>query len=143
MRLFSGGGGDDLPLETPTPTITPTPEVSPTPTPLALDNQDEVINEGDAGRETTYPVNLQVQLDGDTAPRVWVVQRRAVQTSAWNYDPNPDTASYVGGMSVRPVIGIPWSEDNQAWFDRMEAGTFNDSVASVQCRSRGSTPGAG
>jgi hypothetical protein len=53
---------------------------------------------------------------------VWVVQRRAVRASEWNYDPNPDTASFLNGMSVRPVIGIPWSEDNAAWFAQIDAG---------------------
>jgi hypothetical protein len=59
---------------------------------------------------------------GETVPRVWVVQRRAVRASEWNFDANPDTASFLNGMSVRPVIGIPWSEDNAAWFARISAG---------------------
>jgi hypothetical protein len=53
---------------------------------------------------------------------VWVVQRRAVRASEWNFDPNPDTASFLNGMSVRPVIGIPWSEDNADWFAQISAG---------------------
>ena len=93
-----------------------------TPTPLALEAQDDVIEGGDAGRAPFYPINLQMTVPGESVPRVWVVQRRAVRASEWNYDPNPDTASFLNGMSVRPVIGIPWSEDNADWFRRIEAG---------------------
>jgi hypothetical protein len=46
-----------------------------------------------------------------------VVQRRRVQASEWRFDLNPDTASFINGMSVRPVIGIPWSEENAAFFE--------------------------
>ncbi len=102
---------------------TPTPLVSPTPTPLALEAQDDVIRGGDSGREVAYPVNLQIILPDGTAPRVWVVQRRRVQASEWRFDLNPDTASFVNGMSVRPVIGIPWSEENESFFDDMGTGT--------------------
>lgn len=102
---------------------TPTPEVSPTPTPLALEAQDDVIQGGDTGREAAYPVNLQVVTVEGADPRVWVVQRRRVQATEWNFDPNPDTASFVNGMWVRPVIGIPWSEENAAFFDDIGAGT--------------------
>jgi hypothetical protein len=100
-----------------------TPLVSPTPTPLALEAQDDVIQGGDSGREVAYPVNLQVVLPNGDAPRVWVVQRRRVGASEWNFDPNPDTASFVNGMSVRPVIGIPWSEENADFFDDIGEGT--------------------
>jgi len=92
-----------------------------TPTPLALEDQDEIIEGGDPGREVAYPVSLQI-VSGDAAPRVWVVQRRRVSASEWNYDPNPDTASFVNGMSVRPVIGIPWSEENAALFEALGEG---------------------
>jgi hypothetical protein len=103
---------------------TPTPRVSPTPTPLALEAQDDVIAGGDRGRAAAYPVSLQIVLpDKDAAPRVWVVQRRAVRAAEWHYDPNPDVASFVSGMSVRPVIGIPYSEDNAAWFAAVGEGT--------------------
>ncbi|MEO1668159.1 MAG: hypothetical protein AAFU54_26235 [Chloroflexota bacterium] len=122
-----GGGGGEIDLEaTAEPSATPTPEVSPTPTPLALEAQDDVITGGDSERAVAYPVNLQVVTQDSSSPRVWVVQRRAVSAAEWNFDPNPDIASFVNGMSVRPVIGIPWSEDNAALFDVMEEGTvFN------------------
>ena len=127
-RLLGGGGASEGELDvTPELSPTPTPVVSPTPTPLALEAQDDVITGGDSARAVAYPVNLQVVLPVGTAPpRVWVVQRRAVRAAEWNYDPNPDIASFVNGMSVRPVIGIPWSEENTAWFASMGEGTvFN------------------
>ncbi len=93
-----------------------------TPTPLALEAQDEVIEGGDASRAPFYPINLQATLPDGDAPRVWVVQRRAIRASEWNFDDNPDTASYLNGMSVRPVIGVPWSEENAAWFEQIGAG---------------------
>lgn len=127
LRLGSGGGSGEMAIEgTVEASITPTPEVSPTPTPLALEAQDDVITDGDADRAVAYPVNLQVVLADGGAPRVWVVQRREVRAAQWNFDPNPDIASFVNGMSVRPVIGIPWSEDNAELFSAMREGAvFN------------------
>lgn len=126
MRLFGGGNSDDLPEMTLEVTYTPTPEVSPTPTPLALEAQDDVITDGDSDRAVAYPVNLQVILADGSAPRVWVVQRREVRAAQWNFDSNPDIASFVNGMSVRPVIGIPWSEDNDMLFESIADGAvFN------------------
>jgi len=122
-RSLAGGGGGSAREATPSASYTPTPLVSPTPTPLALEDQDEVIQGGDAARAAAYPVNLQVSAADGTDPRVWVVQRRAVRASEWNFDPNPDTASFINGMSVSPVIGVPWSEENAAFFDRIGAGT--------------------
>lgn len=122
--LMRGGSSDEPTAELSNdPTHTPTPEVSPTPTPLALEAQDDVIQGGDSERAVAYPVNLQIVPPDGATPRVWVIQRRAVRAAEWNYDPNPDVASFINGMSVRPVIGIPWSEDNAAWFDTMSAGT--------------------
>jgi len=120
-RLLGGRSSDAIET-TPEISPTPTPLVSPTPTPLALEAQDDVIQGGDSGREVAYPVNLQVILPDGDAPRVWVVQRRRVQASEWRFDLNPDTASFVNGMSVRPVIGIPWSEENESYFDDIGAG---------------------
>jgi hypothetical protein len=120
-RLLGGRSSDAIET-TPEINPTPTPLVSPTPTPLALEAQDDVIQGGDSGREVAYPVNLQVILPDGDAPRVWVVQRRRVQASEWRFDLNPDTASFINGMSVRPVIGIPWSEENESYFDDIGAG---------------------
>lgn len=93
-----------------------------TATPLALEAQDEVIEGGDNSRAPFYPINLQVKVPNTALPRVWVVQRRAVRASEWRFDPNPDTASFLIGMSVRPVIGIPWSGENAEWFAQIGAG---------------------
>jgi hypothetical protein len=118
LRGTSGGSVEVTPDEDVTATL----PGGVTPTPLALEAQDDVIEAGDASRAPFYPINLQIAVPGEAVPRVWVVQRRAVRASQWNYDPNPDTASYLNGMSVRPVIGIPWSEDNADWFAQIEAG---------------------
>ncbi len=104
------------------PDVTATLPAGVTPTPLALEAQDEVIEGGDASRAPIYPISLQVSSGDGSAPRVWVVQRRVVRASDWNFDPNPDTASFLNGMAVRPVIGIPWSEDNAAWFEQIGVG---------------------
>ncbi|MDQ7033411.1 MAG: hypothetical protein Q9P01_00830 [Anaerolineae bacterium] len=124
MRLFGGGNTSELPEMTLEATDTPTPEVSPTPTPLALEAQDDVITDGDADRAVAYPVNLQVILPNGSAPRSGVVQHREVRAAQWNFDTNPDIASFVNGMSVRPVIGIPWSEDNESLFDIISEGAL-------------------
>ena len=116
MLMMRGRGGEQ---QRTTPTVTPVRGM--TPTPLALEAQDEVIAGGDSGRTAVYPINLQVSAPDQPVPRFWVVQRRSVRASQWNYDPNPDTASYLSGMAVRPVIGIPWSEENAAWFEALGA----------------------
>ena len=121
LVLLRGGGSIAAEV---TPEVNGTATLPPgiTPTPLALEAQDEVIEGGDTSRTPFYPINLQISLSNQSVPRVWVVQRRAVRASEWNFDPNPDTASFLNGMSVRPVIGIPWSEDNAAWFEQIRAG---------------------
>ena len=121
IGLFMRGGGENSEAA-PEADITPTLAEDVTPTPLALEAQDEVIEGGDASRAPFYPINLQATLPDGGAPRVWVVQRRAIRASEWNFDDNPDTASYLNGMSVRPVIGVPWSEENAAWFEGIGAG---------------------
>jgi hypothetical protein len=123
--LMRGRGGKAVAVGgTATATQTPTPVHSPTPTPLALENQDQVINGGSGGdRAVAYPVNLRAQVAGSLEPRVFVVQRRVVRTAEWDFDSNPDTASFVTGMSVRPIIGIPWSEENAALFKNISART--------------------
>jgi hypothetical protein len=106
-----------------TATQTATPGKSPTPTPIALEDQDSVIQGGDSGRAAAFPVNLRVALPSVSQPRVFVVQRRVIQTAEWNFDPNPDTASYIAGLSVRPIIGIPYSPENDALFRSVADGT--------------------
>jgi hypothetical protein len=122
IALLLRGGNSGGAETTPEADVTATLPAGVTPTPLALEAQDEVIQGGDTSRAPFYPINLQISLPDQSVPRVWVVQRRAVRASEWNYDPNPDTASFLNGMSVRPVIGIPWSEDNADWFAQISAG---------------------
>lgn len=121
LLLLRGGNNGDV-ESTPEADVTATLPGGITPTPLALEAQDEVIEGGDISRAPFYPINLQIAVPGEVIPRVWVVQRRTVRASEWNFDSNPDTASYLNGMSVRPVIGIPWSEDNAAWFAQIAEG---------------------
>lgn len=124
--LMMAGGGDDSPSDSETANAfaSPTLRHTVTPTPIALEEQDTIIKDGDrdAGRALAYPVGLQIYPPGEQQPRVFVVQRRLVEFSEWSYDPNPDTASYLLGMSVRRVVGIPWSEENAALFDRLYEG---------------------
>src|SRR5258708_33425680 len=109
---------------TSTRTPTATPVNSPTPTPLALENQDRIIQGGNGGSSTSqaYPVTLKISLPDAAQPRVFVVQRRTVQTSQWDFDNNPDIASFVTGMAVRPIIGIPWSSENADYFQHIVQG---------------------
>jgi len=107
--------------------ITPTrARYTPTSTPLALDAQDAIIRGSDAeksGLTTVFPVNLRIAQPDQAQPRVFIVQRRVVTTTEWTFDDNPDTASYLAGLVVRRVIGIPWSAENEALFEAMNAST--------------------
>jgi hypothetical protein len=108
---------------TATTTLTATLAHSPTPTPIALEQQDPVIRGGDGDRAAAFPVNLRVSLPDARQPRVFVVQRRLIQTAEWNFDSNPDTASYIAGLAVRPVIGVPYSAENADLFKMVAKGT--------------------
>jgi hypothetical protein len=105
------------------PSLTPTLRISPTPTPLALEEQDAIVQSGDADRAAAYPVSLQISTGDDDAPRVWVVQRRTIRAAEWKFDDNSDTASFLSGMSVRPVIGIPYAPENAILFRHLETGS--------------------
>ncbi|KAB2893780.1 MAG: hypothetical protein F9K28_07465 [Bacteroidetes bacterium] len=123
--LMASGGDDAEPTsEVVNPYASPTLRHTVTPTPIALEEQDTIIKDGDrdSSRTLSYPVGLQIYPSGEQQPRVFVVQRRAVEYSEWEYDPNPDTASYLLGMSVRRVVGIPWSEENEDLFARLNEG---------------------
>ncbi len=129
FMLLSRGDGNEL---KPTQAAnlsgyaTPTLRYTPSPTPIALEEQDVIIRDGVRDRAPAYPVNLQILPAGHTQPRVFVVQRRKVELSEWQYDPNPDTASFLHGLSVRPVIGVPWSEENEVLFQSLGPGaTFS------------------
>jgi hypothetical protein len=113
-------------LRTLTATATPlrssTPILTPTTTPLALENQDAIIRGGSDrtySSITAYPISLRVFPSNDSQPRVFVVQRKVIDTAEWQFDPNPDTASYIAGLSARPVLGIPYSEENATLFDQL------------------------
>lgn len=124
--LLATSGGDDSPqvATADDPFATATPRHTVTPTPIALEQQDTIIKDGDrdTSRALAYPVGLHIYPQGEQQPRVFVVQRRVVEFSEWAYDPNPDTASYLLGMSVRRVVGIPWSAENAALFARLHEG---------------------
>lgn len=123
--LMASGGDDTEPTsEAANLYASPTLRYTVTPTPIALEEQDTIIKDGDrdSSRTLSYPVGLQIYPAGEQQPRVFVVQRRAVEYSEWEYDPNPDTASYLLGMSVRRVVGIPWSEENEDLFVRLNEG---------------------
>jgi len=129
MLLSRHSGDDPKPASTAddiSPYATPTLRYTPSPTPIALEEQDVIIRDGVRDRAPAYPVNLQILPAGHTQPRVFVVQRRKVELSEWLYDPNPDTASFIQALSVRPVIGVPWSEQNEALFESLGPGaTFS------------------
>lgn len=123
ILLASGGGSEQAAADANSVTV-PTLRDTVTPTPIALEEQDTIIRDGDRdlSRTLAYPVGLQVYPPGEQQPRVFVIQRRAVEYSEWEYDPNPDTASYLLGMSVRRVVGIPWSRENADLFARLQNG---------------------
>lgn len=126
LRGLSGSSSRATVPRTVTATLTVTPARTLTPTPLALDAQDSIIRSGDTSNGTSllYPVNLRVSLDTEAQPRLFVVQRRVIQTTEWNYDDNPDVASYLSGLTIRPVLGIPWSDANAALFERLKTGSL-------------------
>ncbi|MCB9460123.1 MAG: hypothetical protein H6670_10785 [Anaerolineaceae bacterium] len=108
---------------TPPMTATVTPQISPTPTPLALEEADRVIRDGEPLSRDYYPVLLQIYPPDATRSRVFVVQERSVETADWRFDPNPDVASWVSGLIVRPVLGIPFSEENTTFMESLQIGT--------------------
>jgi hypothetical protein len=112
---------------TPTPTLTATadatPTATPTATPLALYDTDRYVEAGDGRRDRDfYPTLLRVEAPlGE--PRVYVVQERLVGASEWRYEANPDVASWLGGLLVAPVLGLPAGGDNAALFATFSPGT--------------------
>ena len=123
IRLL-GSRSPYVEAHTATPSLTPTLRISPTPTPLALEEQDAIVQSGDADRAAAYPVSLQISTAANDAPRVWVVQRRTIRAAEWKFDDNPDTASFLSGMSVRPVIGIPYAPENAILFHHLQTGSI-------------------
>jgi hypothetical protein len=126
-RAMSGGNDVPIIIVLPTLTITATPTPvstnTPTPTPLALVDSDRFVGGGERSNRTFYPVLFTVDVPDDSQPRVFVVQEQVVDTSEWHYERNPDVASWVSGMSVRPVIGIPFSDSNADLMERLTPET--------------------
>jgi hypothetical protein len=129
-RVFSGDDDPSIaalptPTETATPSATPTAiaTFTPTPTPLALQESDRFVGGGERSNRTFFPVLFTVDVPGDAQPRVFVVQERVVNTSEWHYESNPDVASWVSGMLVQPVIGIPFSNSNADLMERITPNT--------------------
>jgi hypothetical protein len=126
-RAMSGGNNVPiiiaLPTLTVTATSTPVATQTPTQTPLALVDSDRFVGGGERSNRTFYPVLFTVDVPGDSQPRVFVVQEQVVNTSEWHYETNPDVVSWVSGMSVRPVIGIPFSDSNADLMERLTPET--------------------
>lgn len=129
FRNLSNDESEMVLLPTATPTMTPTatiiPTVTPTPTatPIALVDSDRFIRAGEQSNRTFYPVFLQVALPDGSQPRVFVIQQRLVDTTEWRYETNPDVASWISGMVVRPVVGIPYAAGNAELMNTLGAGT--------------------
>jgi hypothetical protein len=111
VNLVNNGNADEILNATVTISPTATAEITLTPTALALAESDPVIQAGDRPRDF-YPVLLHVYPTGDSAGRVFVIQARPVETADWRFDPNPDVASWVSGLPIRIVLGLPFSDDN-------------------------------
>jgi hypothetical protein len=95
---------------------------TPSPTPLALDDLDRPLQGGE-GLRGYYPVLLElIPTAQPNGARVFPVQQKAVDLAQWDFDPNPDVASAVYGLVIRPVLGIPYSPANAEYLDSLQAG---------------------
>jgi len=117
-----------------TPSATATAQQSATPTPIAIENVNDTVNSGTGGGSNSntscsstngasFPVKLTISQPGIRQPRVYVVQQRAIKVSDWKYSDDPGTASYIDCLTVRPILGIPYSVDNAALFDGLTVGS--------------------
>ena len=87
-----GGNNDGVAVAELTPDVEPTetPMITPTPTPLALEAQDDIIEDGDDERTVAYPVSLQVALPDGSPPRVSCPSRPpALHAPHPRTDPSP------------------------------------------------------
>lgn len=112
------------PSATASATDIPTATASPTATPLALIESDRFIEAGENAHAELYPVQLQLYLDENAAPRVFIVQAVTIETTEWRYDPNPDVASWLLGTHIRPVLGLPYSETNAVLLAELQSGSL-------------------
>lgn len=132
-NIMGGGTSEEelLGTATPTPTSTATPTATatttatplPTATALALIESDGFIEDGAGTRRDVYPVQLQVLIADETQPRIFIIQERLIETTEWNFDFNPDVASWLSGTRIRPVFGIPFDSSNLDLFNRLGRGT--------------------
>jgi hypothetical protein len=124
MRMLGGGSDSEgvtlLATNTPTSTATlsptPTPTLLPSLTPFALSGFDDAIAAGERANRRYYPVQLQIFPSPDAQPRVFIVQQTSIRVAEWQYDPNPDVVSWLGGLLIRPVLGVPFSTANLELF---------------------------
>lgn len=127
-RIFNGNSSEmvaDAGTPTATATIsrTPTATVNPTETPLALVDADTYISDSDnRANRNFYPVVFRV-VPPNRPPRVFVVQERLVATTEWQYESNPDVASWLSGTLVHPVLGVPYNTDNLQFLESLEDDT--------------------
>ena len=121
IRMVAGGNTESnseivatatlTPTSSPTPTVTPTP-LPPTATPFSLSGFDDTIRSGERVSREYFPVQLQIFPDAGTLPRVFIVQEQEIGVAEWPYDPNPDVVSWLSGMLIRSVLGVPFSPAN-------------------------------
>lgn len=133
IRVATGGNSSSrqaaiVATETPSPTPTMTPTVTPTPlpptaTPFSLSGFDAAITSGNRASRTYYPVQLQIFSDRATLPRVFIVQEQEIGVAEWRFDSNPDIVSWLGGMLIRPVLGVPFSQSNLDLFRSLKQGS--------------------
>jgi hypothetical protein len=126
MRSLTGNSDDAntsaiLVTETPSPTASPTATVTstalpPSPTPFGLTGFDDAIRSGSPSNRDYYPVQLQVFSHPNALPRVFIVQEQEIGLADWRFVPNPDIVSWLSGMIVRPVLGMPFSQANLELF---------------------------
>jgi hypothetical protein len=126
-RLIGRGGAQEL-TEDQIATMTQeanlllTPTTDPTATPLGISNADRIISEGD-DLQDYFPRILEIVPAGSSDRRVYIVQPREIQISDWEYDTrSPEIASWIQGLLVRPVLGIPFSEENDRFIKSLGFG---------------------
>jgi hypothetical protein len=123
--LFSAllGGGEEKITEvdmTATALAEAEPAMTPTLTPVALANIDRSIKGGD-DLKSYYPTMLEIQ-PANVPSRIFPVQQRQVEVADWHFEQNPDVATSILGLVVQPVIGIPYSDSNKQFLEKLEPG---------------------
>ena len=122
-RTAGVASADLTPTSSPTHTETASAVPTVTPTPIALVESDTFIAAGAGRNRAFFPVQLQVRRPDDDQPRVFIVQERVIELTEWSFDPNPDVASWISDTLVRPVLGVPFSEENEVLMRSLGEGT--------------------